>query len=71
MGSRGKLLNGFRIIPSWKESCLVRLEVKGKKKKKGGQSRSPGSSIHADDTEAMEEHIRELQKEGKVNPDRD
>ena len=47
-------------------------EAGSKRKKKGGESRSPGSSIHADDTEAMEEHIRELQKEGKkVNPDRD
>lgn len=45
-------------------------EVCTKKKKKGDGSQSSGNST--DDTESMEDHIRELQKEGrKVHADRD
>ena len=45
-------------------------EVGTKSKKKDGGSQSSGSST--DDSEAIEEHIRELQREGrKVHADRD
>ena len=40
-------------------------EAGSSRKREDGGSQSSGSSIHADDTEAMEEHIRELQKEGR------
>ena len=43
-------------------------EAGSKRKKKGGEPQSPGSSIQVDDTEAIE-NIREVQKEGKVNLD--
>ena len=65
----GKSLNGFRIIATFIERKLLG-EVGTKKKKKRGGSQSSGNST--DDTKAMEEHIRELQKEGKkMHADRD
>ena len=67
MGCTGKLLSGFRII-------LLKLlgEAGSKRKKKGGESWSPGRHMQMIPRPWRSTSENEFQEEGKkVNPDRD